>query len=179
MRLGHGGADLLGLVRVHADREGRELQRHILIVQDDGLIIVIFQPSHKTVEGVIQTQQIRVIQGGGGLIPVELCLIADFLGHERADARIALVNRAVYGRRAGVYAGEEGIFFDGEWILFALLGGDEVGSAGKHFPHGAHLGGDVLDAVDDDIVFIAENNIAVFAHQLHIQIFYAGIAHFI
>ena len=177
--LGHGSAGLLGLVRVHTDGEGRELQRHILIVQDDRLIIIVFQQFHKPVEGVVQPRQILRGKSRGGLIPVDACPVADLLGHEGADARIALVNRAVYGHRAGAYAGKEGIFFDGERILFALLGGDKVGSAGKYFPHGAHLGGDVLDAVDDDIVFIAENNIAVFAHQLHIQIFYAGIAHFI
>ena len=37
----------------------------------------------------------------------------------------------------------------------------------------------MLDAVDDLPIFITKNNIAVLAHDLHIEIFYRRIAHFI
>ena len=41
------------------------------------------------------------------------------------------------------------------------------------------LGGDVFDAVDDGLIFIAENNIAVFSHQFQNQILAPQISHIV
>ena len=57
--------------------------------------------------------------------------------------------------------------------------GDEIILAGKHLPDGADHTGNVLDAVDDYVIFIAEDNIAVFAHQLYDELFGSQIPHFV
>ena len=50
---------------------------------------------------------------------------------------------------------------------------------GKYFTNRAHLSGYVLDAVQDHILVVAENDIAVFAHDLNDQFLLAQIAQFI
>ena len=57
--------------------------------------------------------------------------------------------------------------------------GDEIGASRQHLPDRAYLGGDMLDAVQDHVVFIAEDDIAVLSHELHDQIFPPQIPHFI
>ncbi len=58
-----------------------------------------------------------------------------------------------------------------------MLGlGDEIFPSRQHLAHGADLGGDVLDAVDDFAIFITEDDIAVLAHDFHNQLLVAEVA---
>ena len=57
--------------------------------------------------------------------------------------------------------------------------GDEVGTPRQDFPDAADSGGDMLDTVDDGIVVITEDQITVFAHQLHDQRLVTQIPHFV
>ena len=56
---------------------------------------------------------------------------------------------------------------------------DKIRTPRKHLAHGTDQSGDMLDAVHDPVILLGEYNIAVFAHQLDVQIFPAEIAHFI
>ncbi len=60
-------------------------------------------------------------------------------------------------------------------IAFLLCLWDEIGPSWKHFPDGAHLGGYVLDAVDNFKILITKNDIAVFSHDFYNQLFVAEI----
>ena len=66
-----------------------------------------------------------------------------------------------------------------EWIELFLCLRNKVRTAGKYLAHGAGLGGYALDAVNDRAVVIAENEIAVLAHQFQDKILAAEIAHLI
>ena len=57
--------------------------------------------------------------------------------------------------------------------------GDEIGASRQHLPDRAYLGGDMLDAVQDPPGLIAENDIAVFAHDLNDQCLLADITELI
>ena len=62
------------------------------------------------------------------------------------------------------------VFFgNGERVQLVLGVWNKVGTAGKNFADGAYVAGYVLDAVQDHTLVIAENNVAVLAHQLHDQ----------
>ena len=65
---------------------------------------------------------------------------------------------------------------NGERIPFALGFGNEIIPSGKHLAHRAHMGGNMLDAVQDHALVIAENNVAVLAHELDDEFFAAGIS---
>ena len=74
---------------------------------------------------------------------------------------VKLVDR--FGDRHGFFFQQacESIRIDGERIGLVHGIRDKVFAAGQDFPHGAHLGGDVFDAVDDLSVRCAEDDIAV------------------
>ena len=57
--------------------------------------------------------------------------------------------------------------------------GNEIGLAGQDFPDTADCGRYPLDTVDDGIVIVTEDQVTVFAHQLHDQRLVAQIPHFI
>ena len=56
---------------------------------------------------------------------------------------------------------------------------DKIHPPRKDFTHGADLCGDMFDGVQDHAVLLAENNIAVLAHQLDDQKLAADITQFI
>ena len=105
--------------------------------------------------------------------------VADLFGRDRADSGEACVDR--FGDRHGFFFQQacESIRIDGERIGLVHGIRDKVFAAGQDFPHGAHLGGDVFDAVDDLSVRCAEDDIAVFPHDLDDQFFTAQIAQFV
>ena len=57
--------------------------------------------------------------------------------------------------------------------------GDKVDPARQNLPHGADLGGNPLDTVNHRPILLAENDIAVLAHQLHNQTLAPHIAHLV
>ena len=52
----------------------------------------------------------------------------------------------------------------------------KVSPSRKNLPHGTHLGRHVLDTVDDPVILITENDVAVFAHDLNDKFFTAEIS---
>ena len=63
--------------------------------------------------------------------------------------------------------------------MFLKRVGNEPGLSRKNFPDGAYKGIDPLDAVNALKLFIRENDIRIFAHQLDDEVFLAQIPHFI
>ena len=68
---------------------------------------------------------------------------------------------------------------DGERIFFVLCMWNKIFPAGKNFPDGTHLGAYMLDAVDDPVSVITENDVAVFAHDLYSQYLVTKVAELI
>ncbi len=66
-----------------------------------------------------------------------------------------------------------------ERICFVLSIRNKIRTARKNFPTELTWAENMLDTVDDLILLIAENNIAVFSHELDDQKFTALITHFI
>ena len=60
-------------------------------------------------------------------------------------------------------------------IFFIPSIGNEIFSSGKNLTDRAHMGRDMLDAVQDHAFFVTEDDVAVLAHQLHDQTLSAGI----
>ena len=56
---------------------------------------------------------------------------------------------------------------------------DKIISAWKYLSDGTHLSGNMLDAVQDPAGFIAENDIAVLAHDLDDQCLFADVPKFV
>ena len=56
---------------------------------------------------------------------------------------------------------------------------DKIGLAGENLADGADSGRDTLDAVDDCIVIVAENNVAVLAHDFDHESLMAEVAHLV
>ncbi len=65
---------------------------------------------------------------------------------------------------------------DCKWVIFFLRCRNEIFSSWKHLPHGADSAGNMFDTVDNLFFVIAENNIAVLAHNLNNKMFYAQVA---
>ena len=124
-------------------------------------------------------QFFQIRQSVSGNAPVNICPMADFLRHQGTDSGNACVDRFGSGKRSGKNLLTEGGFCKFKGIFLFLRCGNKVCSAGKNFSHRAHVGRYVFDTVQNLIVFIAEDNIAVFSHNLHNQIFCAEIAQFV
>ena len=56
---------------------------------------------------------------------------------------------------------------------------DKILSAWKHFTDGADIGRNMFDTVDNGHIRLAENNIAVFAHQFYNEYLFTDIPHFV
>ena len=64
-------------------------------------------------------------------------------------------------------------------IQLVLGMGNKIGFSRKHLPDRGNSSGNPFDAVDNHIIFIAENNIAVFSHDFHDKFFLAKVAHLV
>ena len=70
-------------------------------------------------------------------------------------------------------------FRDRKRILLLTGVGDKIVSPRENFPDGAYLSRDMLDAVKDHVILIAEDNIAVFSHELDHDELSSEVAHLI
>ena len=100
----------------------------------------------------------------------------DLLSGDGTDPGKAGVDRLGYRHWLCTKQGMKLGFWNCERICFFHGVRDEIVPSGQHFPDRTHLGGDMFDAVNDRSVWSTENNIAVFAHDLHDQILAAKIA---
>ena len=107
----------------------------------------------------------------GGHIAVQMRAVAQLLGDDRGKSREGgvqcLVQRHGFllhfsAKRRIVHRVKECVR-----VFFILGMGNEIFPAGKHLAHRAYHAGNMLDAVDDLILVVAEDNIAVLAHDLN------------
>ena len=70
-------------------------------------------------------------------------------------------------------------FRDRKRILLLPGVGDKIISPREDLPDGAYLSRDMLDAVKDHVILIAENDIAVFSHELDHDELSSEVAHLI
>ena len=111
--------------------------------------------------------------------PIETGLVAQLLCQYGRDAGEASVDRLEDRLGFGGKHFTERILIAGQGIQLVLGVGNEVGTPRQDFPDAADSGGDMLDTVDDGIVVITEDQVTVFAHQLHDQCLVTQIAHLI
>ena len=111
--------------------------------------------------------------------PVDACLVTQFLCQYRRDTGEASVDRLEDRLRLGGKGLPESSLVAGQGIQFILGMGNEIGLAGQDFPDTADCGRYPLDTVDDGIVIVTEDQVTVFAHQLHDQRLVSQIPHFI
>ena len=68
---------------------------------------------------------------------------------------------------------------NGKGIQFVLGVRNKIRTARKYFADRAYIAGYMLDAVQDHVFIVTENNVAVLAHKLHDQNLVAYISKFI
>ena len=112
----------------------------------------------------------------GGVDP---CKGADLLGRGGAYTGKAGVKSLAKGRSLCKKSLDEPVFVHGQRVFFVHGVRNKISPSRQHFTHGTHLGGHMLDAVDDLIFRVAEDNIAVFSHDLHHQLLAAGVPQFV
>ena len=134
---------------------------------------------HHVRKGLPKRLPAVLVQSGGGQVRVSARPVADFMGDGGRQAGEGGIERLEAGLGAGKYPLHEPGPVCSQRIFLVLGVGDEIILAGKHLADGADHAGNVLDAVDDYVVFIAENDVAVFAHQLHDELLGAQVPHFI
>ena len=103
----------------------------------------------------------------------------DLVGDGGGKARTGGIERLITVHGPGKDLGKKRFFLQGKGILFLLGLHDEPAFSGKHLPDRTDEGRNPFDAVQDRVVLFTENDIAVFAHDLHDQLLVPQIAHFI
>ena len=112
----------------------------------------------------------------GRHLGINACKVTDLFGDNRADAGKAGVD--CLGDPHGLSPkcpGEVFICSSKRILLFHRIR-DEVRPSRQNLPHGAHLSRHVLDTVDDLVLFVAEDDVAVFPHDLDDQCLLAQVA---
>ena len=113
--------------------------------------------------------------GGGGQLRSSARPMADFVGNGGRKPGESRIERLITVHGAGKNPVQKRFPGNGERIQLVLGVWNEPGLAGQHLTDGADQTGNMLDAVDDPVVFIAENDVAVLSHDLHDELFAAKI----
>ena len=134
---------------------------------------------HQAEEGVVKMGAGRLIQRLCRITSVNRCTVADLLSHYRAHTGEGSIKG--FGNVYRFFADMSGKFFLGNCQRIFFIPGiwNEIFSSWKDFTDRTHMGRDMFDTVQDHTFFIAEDDVAVFAHQLHDQALPAGVAKFI
>ena len=126
-----------------------------------------------------QMGQFCLRQPVGRQVGIDGSQMTDLLCHNGADACEMIVQGLLNRHGRGFYDPAEIRFRDGQRVLFCYCLRDKVFPSGQNLPYRTHIGGHVLDAVNDRAVFLTENDIAVLSHDLYDQLFSAQVAHFV
>ena len=105
--------------------------------------------------------------------------MAQLLRQYRRDTGEASVDRLEDRLGLGGKRFTERILIAGKGIQLVLCMGDEVRLAGQDLSYTADRSGYVLDAVDDHIIVVTEDQVTVLAHQLHDQRLVTQIPHLV
>ena len=170
---------LIFLVTVHGQRQGAEFHGTAVRVCNIGRKILFPNGGYHVGKAGIQPDVIGFCQRGGGLFPVYPRLKAEFLCQDGGNSGETAVN-GLKGRLG--FCGHcvfESFVIGVQRVQLILCPGYEIISPGKHLAKGADRSGNMLDAVQNHSVFIAENNIAVFSHDFNYQGLLTQITHFV
>ena len=102
--------------------------------------------------------------------------MTDLLGDQRADAGKCHIEGLGKRKRFRENCLPEAFLGDGEGIFLILGVRNEILPAGQNFPDGAHLNAHMFNTIDDFVVVITEDDIAVFSHDLHGQYLMAEVS---
>ena len=105
--------------------------------------------------------------------------ITDLFRGDRADAGEAGIES--FCGRSWLFCQHGDKFFPGYGQRICFVHGvrDKIFPSGEHLTHRTHLGGHMLDAVNDLPVFCTEDDIAVLSHDLHDQELLAKVSKFV
>ena len=165
--------------RIGGQRDGSVFCRRAVFIDDAGGEIPAFYRFHHGGKGVPERFLVGVGARGGRLLCVAARPVADLVGDGGGQAGKGRVKRFIAIRRFGKDLIHEKLTAGGQRIKFFLRVRDEPGLAGKHLAHGADKPGNVLDAIQDHVVFVAENDVAVLAHDFDDELFSAQVAQLI
>ena len=112
-------------------------------------------------------------------IPVETGLVAQLLRQYRRDTGEASVDCLEDRLGLGGKRFTERTLIAGQGIQLVLSMGNKVRLAGQDLSYTADRSGYMLDAVDDHIIVVTEDQVTVLAHQLHDQRLVTQIPHFV
>ena len=149
------------------------------VADDQRCVAVLLYVIHHKVEQMIEMQSGHFLDRICTLVGFQRGTVAQFLCDDRADAGIRGIDRLCKLHRFGKDALAECILCGRERVELFLCLCNKIRTAGKYLAYGAGLCGYTLDAVNDRAVVIAENEIAVLAHQLEDKILAAEIAHLV
>ena len=130
-------------------------------------------------KGIVKCLPGRFVQGGGRQLRVRASPVAELLGQNGGDAGEAAVEGLEQGLGLCGQGFPEGGAVRAQCIQLVLGFSHEIRLAGQNLPEGADRRGDPLDAVDDDAVLAAEDNVAVFSHDLDHQRLASQVAHLV
>ena len=95
--------------------------------------------------------------------------MAKLRADDRADACQLHIERFLYRRGRVADQFRKFRLRYGERVFFLHGLRDKIGPSGQNLTNGADLGRNMLDAVENHVFVIAEDNIAVLAHDLNIE----------
>ena len=134
---------------------------------------------HQPEECMIKMGTCSFIQRLCCITSVNGSTVADLLSHYRAHTCKRRVESLGNVLRFFADMLRKFLLGNSEWVLFIPGIGNEIFSSGKNLTDRAHMGRDMLDAVQDHSLFVTENDVAVLAHQFHDQVLSAGITQLI
>ena len=164
---------------IDRERETGKFHRRFPVVIDHRLIRSGADRSQKPGKSPVQMDQFRLFIRIRRPVGIQRSLGADLFGGDGTQAGERGVER--FGKLCCFFTDQCGkvLLCDSEGIGFFLCVRNKICPSGQNFPDRTHLGGYMLDAVDDLIGIRTEDNIAVLSHDLHDQIFPAQIAQLI
>ena len=119
----------------------------------------------------------HLLAGIGG---IQFCFVTDFRRHDGADACVSLIKEVLY-LLTFLHMEQRGkaAFFQFHRVFLILRRGEHIGFSRQDFSDRAFVVGNTLDGIQNLIVFVCKNQVAVFAHDFQNQVFHSHVAHFV
>ena len=126
-------------------------------------------------KNAIQVDLSQLWDGACALIGFKGSTVAKFLCDYRTDSGVGGIEGPGKGHGTGKNMADKFFLTGMEGIQFFLGIGNKIVPAGKYLSDRTGLGGNVFDAVDDGVLLITKDKIAVFSHQFQDQLFFPEI----
>ncbi len=170
---------LPAFLRIGGQGKGRVFRRDFVLIDDAGRKASIPDILHHGRKGFPERFPVRFLTGGASLIRPSACPMTNLMGDGGRKSGEGHIERLIAVRRFGKNLFHEKSAVRRQGIFLFLRLRDKIGLAGQHLTDGADQPGDMLDGVDDFVLFIAENDVAVLAHDFCDQLFMPQVSHFI